>query len=124
MKHSRPSVTAAVARSTILAMGLVVLTLGGFGTTVADSTPRIELTIKDGRFIPEQLSAPAGRKFRLVIRNEGPGAEEFESVELNREKIIPAGQSAQILLGPLRPGTYPFFGEFHPRTAKGRIVVE
>lgn len=123
MTHSCLSVTA-IARSTVLAMGLIVLTLGGFGTTVADSIPRIEITIKDGRFIPEQLSAPAGRKFRLVIRNEGPGAEEFESVELNREKIIPAGQSAQILLGPLRPGTYPFFGEFHPRTAKGRIVVE
>jgi len=50
-------------------------------------------------------------------------AAEFESSELNREKVEPAGQSAVIYVGPLSPGTYPFFDDFHQST-RGRIVAK
>lgn len=90
----------------------------------ADELPTFQLTAKDGRFSPETIEVPAGKKFKLVVNNEGPGPEEFESRELNREKVIPAGKKADILLGPLKPGTYGFFGEFHPKTAKGQIVAK
>lgn len=92
--------------------------------TAAEETPVFQLTAKDGRFVPETVEVPAGKKFKLVVNNEGPGPEEFESHELNREKVIPAGKKADILLGPLKPGTYSFFGEFHPKTAKGQIVAK
>ena len=81
------------------------------------------LVIKDGRFLPETLEIPSGQKVRLEIRNEGKAAEEFESSDLNREKLIPAGGKASITLGPLQPGQYRFFGEFNPKTAQGVIVV-
>jgi len=29
-----------------------------------------------------------------------------------------------IFIGPLPPGRYPYFGEFHPETAQGLIIVE
>ncbi|MCX6129702.1 MAG: cupredoxin domain-containing protein [Proteobacteria bacterium] len=84
----------------------------------------INLTCKDGVFIPAEISAPVDKKFKLIIKNEGATAEEFESAELNREKIVAPGQSVSIFLGPLPAGVYPFFGEFHPKTAQGKLVVK
>jgi hypothetical protein len=28
-----------------------------------------------------------------------------------------------VFVGPLKPGRYPFFGEFHEQTAQGALVV-
>jgi len=84
----------------------------------------VQLTAKDGRFIPETLEVPAGQRFKLVIKNEGPGAEEFESKELRKEKVLAPGSTSSIMFAPLKPGTYHFFGEFHPDTAKGQIVAK
>lgn len=83
----------------------------------------LRLTIRDGRFIPETLEVPANTKFRLLIKNEGPGPEEFESHELKKEKVLAEGVESFLIFQPLKPGTYPFFGEFHPKTAQGRIVA-
>lgn len=47
--------------------------------------------IKDHRFTPAEVKAPAGQKIRLVIENQDPTPEEFESYALNREKIVPGG---------------------------------
>jgi len=60
---------------------------------------------------------------KLIVYNRDPTPEEFESFELNREKVIMGGAKAVIFIGPLPPGEYPFFGEFHPNTALGKIVV-
>ena len=34
------------------------------------------------------------------------------------------GKSAEIFIGPLKPGVYDFYGEFHPQTARGQIVAK
>ncbi len=80
------------------------------------------LTIKDHKFIPETLEVPAGEKIKITVSNEDPTPEEFESYELNREKVIGGNSKAVVFVGPLEPGTYPFFGEFNIKTAKGQIV--
>jgi len=82
------------------------------------------LTIKDHRFSTARLELPAGKKIKLVVKNLDPTPEEFESVKLNREKVIPGGGEIVLILGPLSPGTYDFFGEFHAETAKGEFVVK
>lgn len=87
-------------------------------------TPEYELEIRDHLFHPEELRIPANTKVKLVVYNRDPTPEEFESYELNREKVIMGGRKANIFIGPLAPGTYPFFGEFNPRTAQGRVVAE
>lgn len=111
----------------------VVRTISGFaictvlafsGAVAGDELVSYQLTAKDGRFTPEKIEVPANKKFKLVVSNEGPGPEEFESRTLNREKVIPAGNKAEIFLGPLKPGTYDFFGEFHPKTANGQIIAK
>ncbi|MGD8422011.1 MAG: cupredoxin domain-containing protein [Gammaproteobacteria bacterium] len=90
---------------------------------VAD-TPQFDLTIKDHRFEPETLVVPVGTKVKLKISNLDRTPEEFESHELNREKVIGGGKTAVVFVGPLEAGEYRFFGEFNQDTAQGRIVAE
>ena len=93
------------------------------GTAWGDDLPR--LTIKDHKFQPERLEVPAGVKFKLTVKNDDPTAEEFESFELNREKVVPPGKEIPVFLGPLDPGRqYPFFGDFHRDTARGVLVAK
>jgi plastocyanin len=82
------------------------------------------LTIKDHRFEPAELQVPAGKKIRLQVKNLDPTPEEFESPDLKREKVIPGRSEATIMIGPLKPGTYKFVGEFHESTAKGTVVAK
>ena len=64
------------------------------------------------------------QKIKLVIHNQDATAEEFESYELNREKIVPPGTRVNIYIGPLKPGRYTFFGEYHAKTARGVVIAE
>ena len=82
------------------------------------------LVIKEHKFIPECLKIPSGVKIRLLIENHDDETEEFESFDLRREKIIPANEKIIINIGPLDPGEYRFFGDFHSETAQGIIKVE
>ncbi len=85
--------------------------------------PVIEIEIRDHLFFPAEVEVPAHTKVKLLITNSDPSAEEFESYELNREKIILGGRKAVIFIGPLEPGNYPFFGEFFPNTAQGVVIA-
>ena len=84
----------------------------------------VMLTIKDHRFDPAEVRVPAGEKVKLIVHNQDATPEEFESHQLNREKIIPGKKKATIFIGPLSPGRYPFFGEFNEKTAQGVVVAE
>lgn len=90
----------------------------------AGELPVIDLTVQAGRFDPQTVNVPAGRKFKLRVTNKGPAVEEFESTDLNREQIVVPGHHISIFLGPLEPGRYKFFGDFHPNTARGVIVAQ
>jgi plastocyanin len=83
-----------------------------------------KLAIQDHKFEPAELKVPAGQKIKLVIENRDDSAEEFESHELNREKIVGPKATITVFIGPLEPGRYPFFGEFHIDTAQGAVVAE
>ncbi len=93
------------------------------GVVLADD-PSFEVTIRDHRFVPSEITVPAGQKVKLVIKNEDATPEEFDSKRLNREKVIPGRSQATIYIGPLKPGEYPFIGEFNESTATGKIVVK
>ena len=43
---------------------------------------------------------------------------------LNREKLVPPGQTVTVFLGPLEPGEYKFFGDFHQDTAQGVLIAK
>jgi hypothetical protein len=82
-----------------------------------------EVVIRDHRFEPSMVEIPAGQKVKLLVRNLDATPEEFESYELRREKIIAGGSTAVIYIGPLKAGEYPFYGEFNPDTAQGRVIA-
>ena len=84
----------------------------------------VDLIIKDHKFEPKILELPAGKKIRITIHNKDNTIEEFESIDLKREKIILANSKARVILAPLKSGEYKFFGEFHEETAQGKIIVK
>lgn len=99
------------------------LLLASSGVVLAD-TPVFKLSIQNNRFQPEELHVPAGQKVKLLVQNHDAAPEEFESYDLNREKIIMGKSRAIIYVGPLQPGKYSFFGDFHQDTARGRLIVD
>lgn len=86
--------------------------------------PVYTVVAKDGRLTPAVLEVPAGRRFKIVIRNEGRDAIEFESRQLRKEKVLAPGAQSFVVIAPLKPGEYDYFDEFHADTAKGRIVAK
>ena len=89
----------------------------------ADGQGPYTIVIKDHQFNPVELIVPAGVKIKLVIDNQDPTPEEFESYDLNREKIVTGHKKIIIYVGPLKPGSYKYFGEFHQDTAQGIITA-
>lgn len=82
-----------------------------------------ELKIKDHLFQPSVLYVPAGEKVKLIVLNQDPSPEEFESFSLNREKVILGKGKATLFVGPLKPGEYQFFGEYNPDSAQGVLIA-
>lgn len=108
----------------------LVLTLAGWlvaglvaGARAADPL-EFPITIEKNRFQPEEIRVKAGQSFVLVVTNKDATPEEFESKELRIEKVVPGGKTLKIRVRALKPGAYPFIGEYHEATAKGRIVAE
>jgi plastocyanin len=83
-----------------------------------------EITIKDHKFTPSELSVPSNTKIKLVVKNEDPTPAEFESKKLKREKVIPGKSQATIFVGPLKPGEYPFVDEYHEKTTTGKLIAK
>ena len=81
------------------------------------------LELKDHLFFPAVIKIPPNEKVKLIIYNRDETPEEFDSFDLNREKVIFPNKKAVIFIGPLPEGEYHFFGEFNPNSAKGTILV-
>jgi plastocyanin len=94
-----------------------------FSTPAAAGDAEYTIVIKDNRFQPAEVTVPAGKRVKLVIHNQDPTAEEFESHDLKREKVIAGNSTGIVWVGPLDPGSYAFVGEFHENTAKGTLVA-
>jgi hypothetical protein len=118
--HSRKAASTLL-RHARMALALLLATTAGLAMA---GEPEYRLRIEGHRFDPPELLVRAGEKLRLLVENADKTAEEFESYALNREKIIAPGQTAVIYVGPLKPGRYEFFGDFHPATARGWLVAQ
>lgn len=111
-------------RTERVGMRLAGLALALAVAPVCAAPPVIEIEIRDHLFYPSEVVVPANTKVKLLVKNLDPTPEEFESYELNREKVISGNSQAVIFIGPLEPGEYPFFGEFYPKTAQGKVRAE
>ena len=105
-------------RRSLLAAGL----LFGFAM-IASAAPPYHIVIQGSQFHPAELQLPAGRKVTVVVKNKDTAPAEFESYDLNIEKVIPGHTRTTLYVGPLSAGKYRFFNDFH-QAAKGRFVVK
>ena len=88
----------------------------------ADDTVTLSLTLKDHKFDPAELHAPAGKPIEFQVKNLNDIVFEFESSDLHFEKIVPTGSEAVVHVRPQQPGRYNFFDDFHHET-QGFLVV-
>ena len=93
------------------------------GTAMARSEDYV-LTIKDHHFSPAEIKVPADQRVSITVINDDATPEEFDSAALKVEKVVAGKSQGVVRIGPLKPGRYPFIGEYNEATAKGVVVVE
>ncbi len=115
----RPS---SLSRRAAMPLIVIFLLVAVAAPALADD-PSFSILLKNNQFVPSEVQIPAGAKVKLVVRNENRTPSEFESTQFHREKIVPSGQEITVFVGPLDPGSYEFFDDFHPET-RGHLVVK
>lgn len=84
----------------------------------------VTITLKDHRFSPSELTVPGGRPVRVELINRDSTADEIDGDDLGWDtKVPPHGKVMLPLVAPLKPGTYKFTAELHPKTAQGTLTV-
>jgi Cupredoxin-like domain len=105
----------------ITVLGAAVLFASEHGN--AQQSTGVAISVKDHRFQPSQISAPANRPISIRVKNLDAAPMEFESVSLRVEKVIASGSEGVVNVRALAPGRYEFFDDFHQET-RGVLVVE
>lgn len=85
----------------------------------ADQT--VQLGMTDRGFEPAELAGGAGERLKIEVTNRTAAAMEFESFELNRERVVQPGQTVSIYVSGLEAGRYEFFDDFN--TARRGVLV-
>ena len=96
--------------------------LGVSAPARAQEAANVAVSIKNHRFQPAEVQAPANVPIMLRVKNLDATPMEFESVSLRVEKVVPGNSEGIIRLRPLAPGRYNFFDDFNQQ-ANGVLVV-
>jgi plastocyanin len=88
----------------------------------ADDTVTLSVTLKDHKFDPPEVHAPAGKAIEFHVKNLNDIVSEFESKDLHFEKIVPVGSEGVVHVRPQQPGKYNFYDDFHHET-QGYLIV-
>ena len=92
--------------------------------TAALADGPIEMTLKDHKFAPAQITVSANQPVTIHLTNKDATAEEFDSTALKVEKVVAGNSDGMVRIRPLSPGKYPFMGEYHSATAQGLVIVK
>lgn len=90
----------------------------------ADDAVTLQISVKDHRFEPAEITAPPGKPIVLKVKNLDATAMEFESATLRVEKVVAANSEGTFNLRPLQVGRYSFMDDFHQQTTGTLIVKE
>jgi hypothetical protein len=101
----------------IVGLGLVI------GGAALAQYATVEIVVKDKKFEPAEIKAPANARIVIHVTNRDATAMEFESKSLKVEKVIAANGEGILRVGPLKPGKYDFFDDFNQANS-GTLVVE
>ena len=111
-------------RKFFLILAVIGLMVSVYSGRVGAADNEFVIVIKDHKFFPAKITVPASTKIKLIIENQDVTPEEFESFDLNREKVVSGNGKITIFIGPLKPGKYSYFGDFHQTSAQGTIIAE
>ena len=89
----------------------------------AQQSASVAISVKDHRFQPSQISAPANRPISIKVKNLDATPMEFESVSLRVEKVIAPSSEGTVNVRALPPGRYEFVDDFHQET-RGTLIVQ
>jgi len=101
---------------------LLLLAMSSLPTSTQQAAT-VTISVKNHRFQPAQIQAPARVPIELHVKNLDPTPMEFESVSLRVEKVVAGNSEGIIRLRPLDPGTYNFFDDFNQAT-NGTLVIK
>ncbi len=94
------------------------------GAANAQSATEIQLSYKDKKFDPAEITAPANTPIVIKLKNLDAKAMEFESKPLKIEKVVAGSSDATINVRAQKPGRYEFVDEYNEKVAKGTLVVK
>jgi hypothetical protein len=89
----------------------------------AEDPVTLQISVKDHRFDPAEISAPANAPIILKVKNLDATPMEFESASLRVEKVVAPNSEGTFNLRPLPAGRYPFMDDFHQQTT-GVLVIK
>ena len=108
-----------------LGFGLLALTLLVSGAAArADQKATIQLSLKNHRFAPAEITAPANHPVTIEVSNQDATPAEFESKQLRVEKVVAGNSKITVQVRPLAPGRYRFYDDYHEDTTEGFLVVK
>ena len=90
----------------------------------ADELPTFAVVAKDGLLLPARIEVPAGRRVKLVLKNEGRNPVEFENLDMRVEKVLAPGATSFVIVPSLKAGSYRFVDEFHPATGQMLLIAK
>jgi plastocyanin len=111
-------------RKTVFLLFVALAAAASCASARAEEVFAATITIRDHRFEPTEIHVPAGKRIALTVVNADPLSEEFDSAALKVEKVIAGKSQGVVHISPLSPGNYDFIGEYHEKTAKGRVIAE
>lgn len=107
----------------LLSLTLLISSISGAFAQNAEKNEYL-IQIKEHRFEPSTINVSANTNFTLIIENLDKTLEEFESDDLKKEKLVASGKKVTIAVNGLKKGEYKFYGDFHQKTAQGKIIVK
>lgn len=106
-----------------LAIGFVMTASPLVARATADEATT-QIKFENGHFEPTSFNVAAGAPIKVTVLNNSDSVIEFESFELNRERVVQPGGSITVLLPKLDPGQYHFFDDFHHDVPQGTITAQ
>src|ERR1700730_17893774 len=122
MERTVMSLSRTLSKATLLA-AVALLSVAAAGSANAQSAPEIQLSYKNKKFDPAEISAPANTPIVIKLKNLDAKAMEFESKTLKVEKVVAGSSDATINVRAQKPGRYEFFDEYNEKSARAGLLV-
>jgi hypothetical protein len=106
------------------ALVLAALCLCAASPGRAADEPVFQIEMHDGVITPSRIEVPAKTRFKIIVKNTGKMPAEFESTELRKEIVVPAGGEAPLIIRTLDAGEYKFFDDFQPSAPPALLIAK